>query len=106
MSTIVRLRRGDIEWMVSVGPWPFVCNVDEIHWPEHSDEEVIDVHARHPSPASKRIVRRLREAATATLQDDLVTQLDQPEQKEHTEMETDVTVAKQASSGRLSSKRS
>jgi len=96
MSTTVRLRRRDIEWMVSVGPWPFVCNVDEIHWPEHSDEEVIDVHERHPSPASKRIVRRLREAATAALQDDVIIRLDQPEQTDNTEMETDITVTKQA----------
>src|SRR3954454_10852030 len=96
MSTTVRLRRGDIEWMVSVGPWPFVCNVDEIHWPEHTDEEVIDVQERHPSAASKRIVRRLREAAAATLQGDVIIGLEDPQQTDNTQMETDTTLTKQA----------
>ena len=63
MSTTVRLRRADIEWILSTGPFPFVCNVDEIHWPEHTDAQILAHFSRRAGASSARIARRLSDVS-------------------------------------------
>ncbi len=74
MSTTVRLRRADIEWILSTGPFPFVCNVDEIHWPEHTDAQIVAHFSRRAGASSARIARRLRDASA----DPIISTISQP----------------------------
>lgn len=59
MSRTIRVASDERELLVHVGPFPFVCNLNEISWPDHTDQEVIDHLAFNESARVKKIIRKL-----------------------------------------------
>jgi hypothetical protein len=60
MTRIITLTRDEVAFIVEVGPYPFVCNQNDVRWPEHTDEDVIEHMAkRHTSLKANRIMLKL-----------------------------------------------
>lgn len=60
MTRTIELNHSEIAFIADVGPFPFVCNRGAIHWPEHTDQQVINHMAlRSIVPKAQRVILKL-----------------------------------------------